>query len=73
MLSRPNATLWRVLAATGTLLALALYVPLVQRLFGFGTLSIGALALVLGASVAAFLALAAIKAVGWHAAVRSGT
>ena len=60
--SRPNAALWRVLAATIALLALALYLPVLQRVFAFGVLGLGSIGLVLATAFAVFLALAAIKA-----------
>ena len=62
--SRPNAALWRVLAATIALLALALYLPVLQRVFAFGVLGLGSIGLVLATAFAVFLGLAAIKALG---------
>ena len=60
-LSRPNRTLAAVLAAVSVILALTLLWPFATRLFAFGPLHAGDLALTLGAGVATLLVLEMLK------------
>jgi P-type Ca2+ transporter type 2C len=60
-LQRPNRALAAVLAAVTTILALTLLWPPVNRLFGFGALHAGDLALTLGAGIVCLLALEMLK------------
>ena len=58
---RPNASLWRVLAATAVLLAAVLLIAPLRRLFHFGALTPGLLALAVGLSLAVLLVLEATR------------
>ena len=58
---RPNRALWRVIALTSGLLALAVSVPVARGLFRFGPLHVDDLALCLGAGVAVLIGLELAK------------
>jgi P-type Ca2+ transporter type 2C len=63
-LRRPNPLLWAMLAATAVLLAAALAVPPLRRLFLFAPLSPSLLAAALSLALVVWLALAALKRIG---------
>jgi P-type Ca2+ transporter type 2C len=60
-LRRPNPTLWRTLAATAVLLAVALWVPAVRELFRFAPMSPALAAQAAGVALVALLALGLLK------------
>jgi len=60
-LRRPNAPLWWITGATGSLIALVLLWPPAQMLFRFGPLHAGDVAICLGAGIATLGILEALK------------
>lgn len=66
-LVRPNPALWRVLAATATMLAAVLLVAPLRHLFGFDALSLRPLAGALGLGFAALLLIKGGMALGRRA------
>ena len=72
-LTRPNPVLWWVVGAALLTLALALSVPLLQRVFQFDTLSPALLAAAVGLGVSTLVIFEAVKRIGFTRSLHHGS
>jgi P-type Ca2+ transporter type 2C len=66
-LLRPNLAFWRMVAATAALLAAALFIPPMRRVFHFDPIHANTIGLAFGIGVAVMIALEWLKRIGFEA------